>query len=247
MMKQHWDSWCTLEDFQKISAAGFNLVRIPIGFWAYDTFGYPYISGAAPYMDAAIDWARKTGLKVLIDLHGAPKSQNGYDNSGQRLATPGWGDDQSVEQTHEVLKTIADKYAQPAYTDVVVGIELLNEPNGNVLNMDTVKQFFRDGYGEVRYPNQGTSPSEAVVVFHDAFQAPSSYNGFLTPSDNNAQYVAIDHHEYQVFDNTQVGWQPWEHRQHVCNNANTYAGSDKWSFVGEWTAAMTDCAAALNG
>lgn len=41
--------------------------------------------------------------------------------------------------------------------------------------------------------------------------------------------------------------QPWQHRQHVCNNAYTYAGSDKWSFVGEWTAALTDCAPFLNG
>lgn len=42
--------------------------------------------------------------------------------------------------------------------------------------------------------------------------------------------------------------QPWEHRQLVCNNAASYAsGVDKWTIVGEWTAAMTDCAPALNG
>ena len=29
--------------------------------------------------------------------------------------------------------------------------------------------------------------------------------------------------------------------------ASPYQGSDKWVVVGEWTAAMTDCAAALNG
>ena len=42
--------------------------------------------------------------------------------------------------------------------------------------------------------------------------------------------------------------QPWQHRQLVCNNAPTYtSGTDKWVVVGEWTAAMTDCAPALNG
>ena len=41
--------------------------------------------------------------------------------------------------------------------------------------------------------------------------------------------------------------QPWQHRQYVCNNAYTYSGADKWTIVGEWSAAMTDCAAALNG
>ena len=31
ILKTHWDTWATLADFQKISQAGFNTVRIPIG------------------------------------------------------------------------------------------------------------------------------------------------------------------------------------------------------------------------
>ena len=58
----------------------------------------------------------------------------------------------------------------------------------------------------------------------------------------------MDHHEYQVFSNALVALQPWQHRQLVCNNAASYAsGVDKWVVVGEWTAAETDCAVALNG
>ncbi len=67
------------------SAAGLNHVRLPIGFWAYDVSGgEPYIQGQAEYLDRAIGWAGNHGLKVLIDLHGAPGSQNGFDNSGRR-------------------------------------------------------------------------------------------------------------------------------------------------------------------
>jgi glucan 1,3-beta-glucosidase len=68
-----------------MASAGLNHVRIPIGFWAYDVSGgEPYIQGQAEYLDRAIGWARNHGLKVLIDVHGAPGSQNGYDNSGRR-------------------------------------------------------------------------------------------------------------------------------------------------------------------
>lgn len=219
------------------------MVRIPIGFWAYDNTDTPYVKGAADYIDAAIDWARGTGLKVLIDLHGAPGSQNGYDNSGQKLDPNnlGFQKGNTVARTLAVLKTIANKYAQPSYQDVVVGIELLNEPLSFKLNIDELKQFYRDGYGQVR------DVSDTTVIFQDAFLPPNSYNGFLTPSDNNAQHVAIDHHEYQVFDNAHIAMVPWQHRQAVCNNVGSYTGADKWVFVGEWTAAMTDCAAALNG
>jgi len=81
----HWNTWITEDDFRQIAAAGLNYVRIPIGYWAYDVSGgETYIQGQANYLDHAIGWARNHGLKVLIDLHGAPGSQNGFDNSGRR-------------------------------------------------------------------------------------------------------------------------------------------------------------------
>ncbi|KAL1634449.1 glucan exo-1,3-beta-glucosidase [Diplodia intermedia] len=241
ILKPHWDSWVGYEDFQRIADAGMNVVRIPIGFWAYDTFGSPYAKGAAPYMDAALDWARGTGLKVIIDLHGAPGSQNGYDNSGQRMDSPQWTQGDTVDQTLSVLNTIAEKYGTAEYEDVVAGIQLLNEPAGYTLDLNTIKQFDRDGYGKVR------AVGETPVVVHDAFQSPASYNGFMAASDNDVRNVAIDHHEYQVFDTGMVAWSAQEHRQGVCNNKARWEGADKWTFVGEWTGAMTDCAKWLNG
>ncbi|PBP25867.1 glucan 1,3-beta-glucosidase precursor [Diplocarpon rosae] len=243
ILKPHWDSWCTFEDFKKIADAGFNTVRIPVGYWAYSLdSGEPYTQGAAPYIDAAIDWARATGLKVWIDLHGAPLSQNGFDNSGHRISKPGWQGGNSTAQTLAVLKIITEKYAQTEYHDVVVAIELLNEPLSSALNFDEIKQFYKDGFDQVR------AVSDTPVMFHDAFVAPRTFNGFLSVSDNNAQNVIVDHHEYQVFTNDLVALQPWEHRQKVCNNVASYAsGSDKWVVVGEWSGAMTDCAPALNG
>lgn len=71
ILQSHWSSWASLGDFQKIASNGFNLVRIPIGYWAFQKFdGDPYIQGAADYLDQAIGWARESGLKVWIDLHG---------------------------------------------------------------------------------------------------------------------------------------------------------------------------------
>lgn len=71
ILRKHWDSWVSLGDFQRIAGAGFNTVRIPIGYWAFEKYpGDPYIMGAQDYLDKAIEWARQTGLKVWIDLHG---------------------------------------------------------------------------------------------------------------------------------------------------------------------------------
>ncbi|KAK5121055.1 hypothetical protein LTR85_005539 [Meristemomyces frigidus] len=242
VLKPHWDSWITYADFEKIASSGFNVVRIPIGFWAYDNTGTPYASGAASYMDEAINWARQAGIKVIVDLHGAPGSQNGFDNSGHRIPSPLWQTGNNVQETLNVLETIQTKYGASSYDDVIAGIELLNEPLSTELNLDDLKQFERNGYGQQRAVSQ-----TRVVVIQDGFQQPNSYNGWLSPSDDNSQNVALDHHEYQVFTPALVAMAPWQHRQFVCNNAYTYSNADKWTFVGEWSAAMTDCAAALNG
>ena len=176
-----WDTFCTYADFEKIAKAGFNTVRIPVGYWAFSlAAGEPYTQGAAPYIDAAVGWARTTGLKIWIDLHGAPKSQNGFDNSGHKVGTPQWQQGDSTQQTLDVLKLISTRYAQVKYQDVVVAIQLLNEPMGPALDFERLKQFYRDGFYQVR--NTG----DTAVVLHDAFLGPSTWNGVLTPSDNNA-------------------------------------------------------------
>jgi aryl-phospho-beta-D-glucosidase BglC (GH1 family) len=54
-------------------------VRVPIGYWAWEVGpGEPYIQGQLPYLRSAVNWARAHNLKLVIDLHGAPGSQNGY-------------------------------------------------------------------------------------------------------------------------------------------------------------------------
>jgi len=117
----------------------------------------------------------------------------------------------------------------------------LNEPASFDLPLDQIKNFYRSGFNQVR------AVSDTPVVLQDAFAAPSSYNGFLTPSDNNAQNVIIDHHEYQVFTDNQVAFPNSEHVQQVCAGSGAYTGADKWTIVGEWTGAETDCAKYLNG
>jgi glucan 1,3-beta-glucosidase len=135
-----------------------NIVRIPVGYWSYVNPWGPYTQGAAPYLDKAITWARKTRLKVIIDLHGAPKSQNGFDHSGRKQANPQWGDADSIAYTHQTLRILNEKYAKPDMQDVVVAIQPLNEPIVAKIPTDTVRRFYCDAFYNFatgqRYPNR---------------------------------------------------------------------------------------------
>ncbi len=80
-LKAHWDSWITEADFVAMKDAGVNHVRIPIGYWAFDIKeGEPWVAGSWDYVVKALGWAKAHGIQVMIDLHGAPGSQNGNDH-----------------------------------------------------------------------------------------------------------------------------------------------------------------------
>src|SRR2546423_11215730 len=86
--------------------ANVDSIRIPIGFWAYDNAGTPYIKGADAYLEKAIGWAKAAGIRVWIDLHGCPGSQNGFDNSGHAGAVE-WQRGDNINRTINVLTTMA--------------------------------------------------------------------------------------------------------------------------------------------
>lgn len=126
-LEAHWNTWITESDFKAIAAAGLNHVRLPIGYWAFEVGpGEPYIQGQLPYLQKAVTWAGKHGLKVIVDLHGAPGSQNGFDNSGERMDYPMWHSNATnVARTNAIIKTIANMFKDQ--TNVVPTIAALNE------------------------------------------------------------------------------------------------------------------------
>ncbi|KXT17696.1 hypothetical protein AC579_9012 [Pseudocercospora musae] len=76
-LKSRWETYLTENEVKKVASWGINALRIPIG-----NSGTAYIKGADACLDNAISWARRHSLKVLVDCHGSPGSQNGFDNSG---------------------------------------------------------------------------------------------------------------------------------------------------------------------
>lgn len=51
------------------------------------------------------------GLKVIIDLHAAPGSQNGWEHSASRDGSQEWGKtDENIKQTVAVIEFLASRY-----------------------------------------------------------------------------------------------------------------------------------------
>lgn len=243
-LSAHWSSWITEEDFKNIKSFGLNLVRIPIGYWAFIALeGDPYVQGQVPYLDAALGWAKDNGLQVWIDLHGAPGSQNGFDNSGYREEAQylTWLQEENMNVTKQVLESIVAKYSGYNYSDVVAGIEFINEPLGTYLDINSIKNYYLDGYTLVR----NTYNSRSNIILHDAFRDQHFFDDFLPHTDYWG--VVIDHHRYQVFSEGELQRSIEDRVLFVCNQGKSTASETHWTVTGEWSAALTDCTKWLNG
>ncbi|CAD0052013.1 unnamed protein product [Aureobasidium pullulans] len=215
-LSKHWDSWITEDDLHQIAAAGMNHVRIPVGYWSViKDDNAPYVQGAYEFLGRALDWASGAGLKVMIDLHGGGT---------------GWGQGDSVSRTISALNKIRDDMAShPA----VSAIELLNEPMGSSVGMDTVRQFYMDGWGNLKN-------SDVAITFHDAFAGVTSWNDWGSGMWN----LMLDTH---IFSSDQLTMDFGSHIGTACGFGGSMATNNKWTIAGEWTGALSDCAKYLNG
>ncbi|GEQ67684.1 hypothetical protein JCM33374_g1349 [Metschnikowia sp. JCM 33374] len=240
LLESHWQGWYTEQDFINMANVGLNTVRIPIGYWAFLTLDDdPYVSGQQKYFDLALEWARKHNLQVWVDLHGAPGSQNGFDNSGLRGQIE-YQTDTNINVTLTALQMIFNKYGTEEYSDVVAGIEFLNEPLGPMSDMNQLKNFYLWAYKNAR------SVTKNTLIIHDAFQPFNYWDGFMT-HQGGYENVVLDHHHYQVFSQGELSRDINQHIEVACSWGKGAKTEDKWNVCGEFSAALTDCALWLNG
>ncbi|MCA9324502.1 glycoside hydrolase family 5 protein [Candidatus Saccharibacteria bacterium] len=182
ILRIHRENFITEADFRWMAAHGLNAVRIPVGYWI---FGHakPYV-GAIEYLDQAMQWAERYSLAVIIDLHGAPGSQNGRDHSGRRGHID-WDHAEHVAASLRTIRKLAERYAgKPP----LKGIELLNEPSTG-LRRRIVAKYYREAYDIIRRH----CGQDVAVIIPEAVR-PRRWRQYL---HGDFQNVLIDTHQYQ--------------------------------------------------
>ncbi|KAF2267330.1 glycoside hydrolase [Lojkania enalia] len=248
-LEKHYSSFVTKQTFVDIRNAGFDHVRIPFGYWIVTTYeGDPYVAQVSwRYLLRGIEYARQNGLRVNLDLHGAPGSQNGWNHSG-RQGTIGWlngtDGDLNAQRTIDIHGQLSQFFAQPRYRNIVTMYGIVNEPRMVDLDTDSVVQWTEKAISTIRKNN-----ITGVLVFGDGFMGLDNWQGRLQEDDN----LLLDVHQYVIFNVDQISLKHTDKLNFACRGwtAQSKRSMDKTTgfgptMCGEWSQADTDCTQYIN-
>lgn len=206
-LKNHWSSWLVESDFQQIKKIGLNTVRLPVPHWTFNSSAdEPYLGGGAelPYISQAILWASKYGLDVMLDMHTAPNSQNGFDSSGH-IGSTGFKDTNgplNAARLNSALVSMTKTFVNdPKYNGAVKYIEVLNEPLCSSLGADYMTYIYQNAASVINGAIATNARSKPQIILHDCFISPLSSWSPAVSSGGGLQNVAfaLDTHRYHVF------------------------------------------------
>ena len=152
---RYMDSYLAEEDFAYLRDLGFNHVRLAFDYrhLESDLQPFAYRESGFALLERVIDWCRRQGLYVLLDLHAAPGCQAADWNAGSANGEALFWDVRDFQDRAVALwAEIARRYRDET---TVMGYEILNEP------------VTRDA-GQAERMNAFTRSCLAAIRRHDA-------------------------------------------------------------------------------
>ncbi len=128
LFKLYRDKWWQEADFDNVKALGLNCLRLPFGWRDFlDETGRPNSEGFTR-MDWFVRNCKQRGLYVILDMHGAPGSQNGRHHSGDTRNPRLFTEKASMDLCIKIWQSIARRYRG---NPTIAAYDLLNEPEGH--------------------------------------------------------------------------------------------------------------------
>ncbi|RKF53865.1 putative glucan 1,3-beta-glucosidase D [Golovinomyces cichoracearum] len=248
-LEEHYATFVTEQTFIDIADAGLDHVRIPYSYWAVTVYDSdPYLFRVSwRYLLRGIEWARKHGLRINLDLHALPGSQNGWNHSG-KLGPIEWlsgpKGNLNARRSLEIHDQLSKFFAQDRYKNIICFYGLANEPKMTVLDKKAVIEWTAEAFNVVR--KNGIA---AFIVFGDGFMGLANWKDKL----QGIHGLVLDAHQYVIFDKNLIVFNHSKKIEYACEEWSSQAQQSMSTSTGfgptifaEWSQADTDCALNLN-
>ncbi|KAJ7627476.1 glycoside hydrolase family 5 protein [Roridomyces roridus] len=272
-MENHYATFITEQDIAQIAGAGLNWVRLPIPFWAISTWtdvgvapdgstvSEPFLPSVAwKYIVRMLGWARKYGIRVNLDLHTIPGSQNGLNHSGkfgQINFLNGFMGVANAQRALDYVRALTEFITQPEYQNVVPMFGIMNEAKLTVIGRPQLTSYYIQAHDMIRGITGLGAGNGAYISLHDGFDGLSNWADFLQGSDR----IILDSHPYFAFngqpntDPVDTGTDPssaggvWPKK--ACTGWAASFVKSRSAFgitlAGEWSTSINDCGLYLRG
>jgi endoglucanase len=184
--KTYRENYITREDIHFIKQSGFNSVRVPFSYRLFVSEGEPQKLEGPGYelLDRVVDWSRKEGLFVILDMHAAPGGQTG-DNIDDSWGYPFLFESaESQELTVNIWRKIAARYKQEP---TVVGYDLLNEPIAHYFDTSSLNPKLEPLYRRIVAGIREVDKNH--IVFLGGAQWDTNFKVFGPPFDDRLAYT----------------------------------------------------------
>lgn len=180
---EFWKKWretyITEADIDLIKKLGFNSVRVPIHYIFFQAS-----SEGFDLLDKLVQWARKDGIYIIIDMHCAPGGQTGT----------------NIDDSYGYPWLYTSKFAQAALNGdwqriayhfrnepVILGYDLLNEPIPNYPAVERYNKDLEPMYKTIASYIRQVDPNHILIL--GGAQWDSNFKVFGPPFDKNVVYT----------------------------------------------------------
>jgi len=200
LMKIYWDAFFTEEDFRIIKEdLQMNTIRLP--FYYLNVLNEDLTMKAEEEAFAYLDWfiseAAEQELYVVLDLHGAPGSQNGFEHSGRKDRVAGlWTSEENIAATVELWKFVSKHYTEtkPELGKWIATYDILNEPTYEYNTQTTPEcwEVFDQIYDVIR-----ANGDKHVITMEGCWD----FGKLPEPADYGWENVQYEYHWYNWWSN----------------------------------------------
>ena len=127
--QQFKENYITEADIRFIASTGANTIRLPFNYKLFTDEDYMGLTNNRGegfwWIDKVVEWCRKAGLYLILDMHDCPGSQTG-DNIDDGFGYPWLFESEKSQLLFcDIWQQIARRYRNET---VILGYELMNEP-----------------------------------------------------------------------------------------------------------------------
>lgn len=232
LLEKRYSSYITKKDIDLYASYGVNLIRVPVGYWAFmlRQKGMHYHTGGQLLALSRISqYAISKGMHVIIDLHGLPGGQNGLDNQGKTGQLTWWNNDKNFDDSIKMVNLATDWIKiQPNNNQFT--LSLINEPlpalyyfGQTDASFEYLNKFYNASLATIR-----KKMKSLPVMLSDGFSGAQTWKKWWSRTDLN---IVWDTHIYFFQDKAYTYDAPYS----ACYLTKSYSTAINPVFIGEWS------------